>query len=244
MQSQCIIMFETDDWPDDWPEKNKKLYRLHDHFPYHDCGFTHRIIFQVDGFYRNPDEIRDYLLSCETTEEKDKCGDMIGKRVYETGKGTKAFEMQCNLKSTFNRLCKHQAWEKNLKLSGKGLYDQNESDRVWEKMPLIANITYGSDYAKREDSYNGKVVTYHKDSKKHRWAALVFLNKPEECEGGTKFYEFKDNTPMWEPDPEGSLTVEMKYNRMILYEADHCHGAILNRDMFKVNPRLVQVFFM
>ena len=148
-------MFETDDWPDDWPEKNKKLYRIHDHFKYLDCGYTHRTIFQVDGFYRNPDEVRDYLLSCETTDEKDKCGGMIGRRVYETG--SKAFEMQCNLKSTFNRLCKHKAWEKNLEYTGKGLYEQNEVDRVWEKMPVIANVTYGSDFAKREDNYNGKV---------------------------------------------------------------------------------------
>ena len=100
-------------------------------------------------------------------------------------------------------------------------------------MPVIANVTYGSDFAEREDNYNGKVVTYHKDAEKHKWAALVFLNKPEECEGGTKFYEFKDDTPMWEPSEKDAYTIEMKYNRMILYEADHCHGAILNRDMFK-----------
>jgi len=242
MQSQCIIMFEAADWPQDWPWEQKKLHRLHDQFKYHDCGYTQRTIFQVDGFYRNPDEVRDYLLSCETTNDKDKCGDMIGRRVYETD--TKAFEMQCNLKSTFTRLCRHGAWEKNLRLSGKGVYDQNEADRIWEKMPVIANLTYGSDFAEREDNYNGKVVTYHKDAEKHKWAALVFLNKPEECEGGTNFYEFKDDTPMWEPSEKDAYTIEMKYNRMILYEADHCHGAILNRDMFKVNPRLVQVFFM
>ena len=242
MQSQCIIMFELDDWPVDWPPEQKKLHQVHDHFKYIDCGYTQRNIFQVDGFYRNPDEVRDYLLSCETINDKDKCGDMIGRRVYETD--SKAFEMQCNLKSTFTRLCRHPAWEKNLRLSGKGLYEQNEADRVWEKMPVIANVTYGSDFAEREDNYNGKVVTYHKDAEKHKWAALVFLNKPEECEGGTKFYEFKDDTPMWEPSEKDAYTIEMKYNRMILYEADHCHGAVLNRDMFKVNPRLVQVFFM
>jgi len=40
------------------------------------------------------------------------------------------------------------------------------------------------------------------------------------------------------------LTMEMKYNRMVLYEARHTHGAILNRSMFKEYPRLAQVFFM
>ena len=40
------------------------------------------------------------------------------------------------------------------------------------------------------------------------------------------------------------FTSEMKYNRMVLYEARQTHGAILNRDMFNENPRLAQVFFM
>ena len=40
------------------------------------------------------------------------------------------------------------------------------------------------------------------------------------------------------------FTSEMKYNRMVLYEGRHTHGAILNRSMFKEYPRLAQVFFM
>ena len=40
------------------------------------------------------------------------------------------------------------------------------------------------------------------------------------------------------------FTSEMKYNRMVLYEARHTHGAILDRKMYKQHPRLAQVFFM
>ena len=43
---------------------------------------------------------------------------------------------------------------------------------------------------------------------------------------------------------EASPIMEMKYNRMVLYEARHTHGATLNRSMFKEYPRLAQVFFM
>ena len=40
------------------------------------------------------------------------------------------------------------------------------------------------------------------------------------------------------------FTSEMKYNRMVLYEARQNHGAILDRKMYKQHPRLAQVFFM
>jgi hypothetical protein len=235
-----IIMFETNNWPhEDWPHEDKHYHRLHDHFKFNDQGACWRSIFQIDNFYRNPDEVRDYALSCETTTDKNKCGDMIGSRVYE-----KNFEMECNLKPVFEKLVKNDVWGKNLRQDGRGGFDATEWDKLWTNMPFICNITYGKDFAEREDSYNGKLVTYHKDHDKHRWAAVIYLNKPEECEGGTRFYEFKEDWPGFEPSEKDAFTIEMKYNTMILYEARHCHGAILNRDMFQTKPRLAQVFFM
>ena len=31
----------------------------------------------VDDFYKNPDEVRDYALSCERTNDKEHCGGLI-----------------------------------------------------------------------------------------------------------------------------------------------------------------------
>ena len=89
--------------------------------------------------------------------------------------------------------------------------------------------------------------THHKDNIDTKWAALVYLNTPEECDGGTDFYKFIEDHPYdfgYNIKKDIKLTMEMKYNRMVLYEARHTHGAILNRSMFKEYPRLAQVFFM
>ncbi len=208
------------------------VHKLYDHYKYNDLGMVWRKVFIVDDFYLNPDEVREYALSCEPKDEKSYTGDLIGKRVWE-----QQIEMQKNLKPLFKGLCTLDEWT-NIE------WDEDDFNTKWDNMKFMVNVSYGSDFAKRQDSYNGNVSTYHKDNIKYKWAALVYLNKDDECDGGTKFYPFKEDQPMWKPNERDAFTCDMKYNRMLLYEARHTHGAILNRDMFQTKPRLTQVFFM
>ena len=46
------------------------IHRVYDHSRANDLGYCWRKVFVIDDFYKNPDEIRDYALSCELTKDK------------------------------------------------------------------------------------------------------------------------------------------------------------------------------
>ena len=210
------------------------IHRVYDHSRMNDAGFCWRKVFVIDDFYKNPDEVRDYALSCERKNDKENCGGLIGSRVVEENQ-----EMIDNLRPVFTKLCQHDEW-KNVE------YTDEMFQYKWDNMKFLVNHTTNEDINRR---FNKEVFiyTHHKDDIDTKWAALVYLNKPEECDGGTDFYKFIEDHPYganYNIRKDIKLTMEMKYNRMVLYEARHTHGATLNRSMFKEHPRLAQVFFM
>ena len=110
----------------------------------------------------------------------------------------------------------------------------------------MVNVTTSDDI---ETRFREKKHTYtfHKDSISHKWAAVIYLNKDNECDGGTNFFKWKEDDPYghnYDINKDIMFTSEMKYNTMVLYEARQTHGAVLNRTMFTEHPRLAQVFFM
>ena len=210
------------------------IHRVYDHSRMNDAGFCWRKVFVIDDFYKNPDEVRDYALSCERKNDKENCGGLIGSRVVEENQ-----EMIDNLRPVFTKLCQHDEW-KNVE------YTDEMFQYKWDNMKFLVNHTTNEDINRR---FNKEVFiyTHHKDDIDTKWAALVYLNTPEECDGGTDFYKFIEDHPYgtnYNIRKDIKLTMEMKYNRMVLYEARHTHGATLNRSMFKEHPRLAQVFFM
>ena len=216
------------------PVRISHIQRCYDHWKYNDYGYIYRKVFIVDDFYKNPDEIREYALSCERTTDQEICGGLIGSRVVEDRQ-----DMIDNLRPVFSDLCQHEEW-KNLE------YDDAEFQEKWDNMKFMVNHTTHDDINER---FSKTIFcnTHHKDNIDTKWAALVYLNTPEECDGGTDFYKFIEDHPYdfgYNIKKDIKLTMEMKYNRMVLYEARHTHGAILNRSMFKEYPRLAQVFFM
>ena len=210
------------------------IHRVYDHSRFNDIGFVWRKVFVVDDFYKYPDQVRDYALSCKRTKDKEVCGGLIGSRVMEDNQ-----EMIDNLRPVFSKLCQHEEWT-NLEYSD-GMFNY-----LWDSMKFMVNHTTHDDINER---FSKTIFcnTHHKDNIDTKWAALVYLNTPEECDGGTDFYKFIEDHPYdfgYNIKKDIKLTMEMKYNRMVLYEARHTHGATLNRSMFKEYPRLAQVFFM
>ena len=207
------------------------IEKCYDHYKYNDHGYVWRKVFVVDNFYKNPDEVAEFALSHTPSYDKSVCSGLIGGRVWEDNS-----EMIKNLKPVFEQLCQHKEWY-NLK------WDQEDFDSKWNKMKFMVNVTSGEDIAK---AFEGKrwCHTHHKDNEEYKWAALVYLS---DGSGGTNFYQFKEDDAYPENHDMRKdivFTSEMKYNRMVLYEARQTPGAILNRDMFEENPRLAQVFFM
>ena len=52
-----------------------------------------------EDFYENPDEIRDYALSCDLKSDKEYCGGLVGSTVVEENQ-----EMIYNLRPVFTKL--------------------------------------------------------------------------------------------------------------------------------------------
>tara|TARA_B100001079_G_scaffold153070_1_gene131268 strand:- start:77 stop:736 length:660 start_codon:yes stop_codon:yes gene_type:complete len=209
-----------------------EIKRCYDYDRYNDSGYKWRKVFVVDDFYKNPDEVRDYALSCDRKSDKEHCGGLIGTRVVEDRP-----DMVENLKPIFKELCQHPEWT-NLQFS-EGMFDYR-----WDSQKFWVNHTTNEDINER---FNKTVYcfTHHKDADSS-WAALVYLNKDDECEGGTDFYKYMEDHAYGDYNIRNDITFTcpMKYNRMVMYEAECTHGADINRKMFKEHPRLAQVFFM
>ena len=91
------------------------------------------------------------------------------------------------------------------------------------------------------------------------WAGLIYLNKDDECKGGTGFYTYKGHQVnpkqdgLWDKDYvcdsigpwELMHLAEMKFNRMIMYPATVMHTPYDKPGFFEGDDyRLVQVFFL
>jgi len=215
-------MFETNE------NISIEIKKCYDHFKGNDYGYIWRKIFIIDDFYQNPDAVRATAQAHVTKYEKEYCGNLIGGRVVETYP-----DMIDSLKPVFQNLCQHEQWY-NLE------YSQDEFDRKWNDMKFMVNVTSGEEIEKRFDEKK-HTYTFHKDGVDSKWAALVYLNKEDEYEGGTTFYSWEGHPHSY---PREEFFSEMKYNRMVLYEANQMHGALLKRGMFTSKPRLTQVFFM
>ena len=211
-------MFETN------PITNLKIEKCFDHYKYNDFGYVWRKIFIVDNFYKNPNEIRDYALSCDLKTGEEHCGGLIGKRVFEENQ-----EMVDKLKPIFSELCQNKEWY-NLE------WDEEDFNTKWDNQSFMVNVT-------KDEDINGK-FTHHKDNEGSKWAALVYLS---DGPGGTNFYQWKEEWPLgdrYDLKQDIVFTSEMKYNRMVMYESRQTHEAILEKGMFTEYPRLAQVFFM
>tara|TARA_A200000159_G_scaffold68439_1_gene63313 strand:- start:8079 stop:8738 length:660 start_codon:yes stop_codon:yes gene_type:complete len=219
-------MFETN------PVQISLIKKCYDYDRFSDAGYQWRKVFVVDDFYKNPDEVRDYALSCQRTNDKEHCGGLIGTRVVEDRP-----DMIENLKPVFQELCQHPEWT-NLQFS-EGMFDYR-----WDNQKFWVNHTTNEDINERFTK-TVHCFTHHKDDNSS-WAALVYLNKDEECEGGTDFYKYLTDHAYGDYNIRKDIqfTCPMKYNRMVMYEAECTHGADINRKMFKEYPRLAQVFFM
>ena len=57
----------------------KKVY---DHAK-NELGHVWRYVITVDDFYKNPDEVREFVLNCTPKKDKKYTGNLIGSRVVE-----------------------------------------------------------------------------------------------------------------------------------------------------------------
>lgn len=222
-----------------------------------DIGEEKRNALIIDGFYKNPDEVRQYCIDSPNRDDPDLIAGLPGWRVYEEDSRVKE-----NLKPLFDQLKQHPIWKSPI---NEELWESN-----WNKSGFMCNIMN----AKTMDVGGG---IPHQDSFDIHFGSVIYLNKGDECQGGTRLYSYfgKQSFPrpdmitedcvamghefnqitknrwlrQWvDEDPESpwkvELEFEMVYNRCILYEADLLHSQWYSEGMFTDHDRMAQVLFM
>lgn len=110
------------------------------------------------------------------------------------------------------------------------------------------DVTYGI-FNSSHITYENSIETIHVDGtvqgaiSMSPIASLVYLNIPDECEGGTSIFRLKKDPETGEESYEKWTTIEMKFNRMIMYPTffHHCHT--YNRQAWKNRWRVIQRVF-
>lgn len=204
----------------------------------------------VDNFYKNPDMVRDLTLSIPPTENAKIMAGTPGTRVFAH------YDFE-SLYPIFRHLFRTVYGD---------LTENVSDDQIYESVrttPFCVNIN---------QSVNLPPVTPHIDDRDSMlFAAGIYLNTPEECQGGTSFYmlngkqsitnedigqwlKSKGKEKFWDhyitdtdnvPDWELLSVAEMKYNRLVMYPGNIVHTAYMKPDMFTGDLyRLIQMMFV
>ena len=204
-------------------------------------GWEETPIIYIDNFYKNPNKVRNLALRCRGTKNPRFCGGIPGVRV----------DMNMHLDHFY------PIWTE----CTENVYGLTEDERpILEqrmlKVPFSVNVTQSADRDRIPH------VDYPVGLKTRGWAGLIYLNKGDECSGGTGFYTYKGMqiNPKGEEskdiprdkyitDSDGDWElihlVDMKFNRMIFYPDNILHGSYDKDLIYKDDlHRLVQVFFL
>lgn len=145
-----------------------------------DIGISKKRSVIVDNFYKNPDEVRNLCLnSHQITPEEDPgmIADLPGNRVWIETK-----ELTDKIMPLFTDLCfDEQIWDRTFDFS---LYWGE-----WSKSAFMCNVVNDDTLLRNPSS-----IIPHQDSYCNspgpQFGAVVYLNTPQECSGGTSFYSF------------------------------------------------------
>ena len=200
-------------------------------------GWQEFPIVYIDNFYKNPDKVRNLALRCPGTNNPRICGGVPGVRV----------DMNMNLDHM------HDVWKQIAKnVYALSMKEDPQFDQACLQVPFSVNVTQSKD---RPDLPHIDLP----DVTSRGWAGLIYLNKGDECKGGTGFYTYKGHQVnpkqdgLWDKDYvcdsigpwELMHLAEMKFNRMIMYPATVMHTPYDKPGFFEGDDyRLVQVFFL
>jgi|TARA_B100000470_G_C19666002_1_gene335366 hypothetical protein len=215
----------------------------------------------IDNFYKNPDEVRELALSLEDDDSSDLVNGFPGVRgFYETS------EVKEKLYDLYFFLCnKHfprfdeKEFKKNWSKAGFLVNVLNEETLMANPIGIIPHQDWWMSEPE-ESSF--------------QFGSVIYLNTPDECAGGTNLYSHNGEMSIpydFEPEWAGELEriehdidkvkyvkekvgggepykcefeAEMKYNRMVLYQADVLHAQNVDLGMFHNYNRINQPLFM
>jgi hypothetical protein len=142
----------------------------------------------IDNFYKNPDEIRELALSLEHNDSLELTGGLPGARGIKD-----TLEVKEKLKDVYWHLCKNYF----------GLFNEEKFSENWDNQIFMVNVL--NDDSLKESPLG---IMPHQDywesepGPGFQFAAVVYLNTPDECAGGTNLYSHFGNMSIpndWQP---------------------------------------------
>lgn len=213
-------------------------------FSVEEIGRTATKVVSIRNFYKNPDSVRDLIQRSPVT------------RWPQIVKDYPAFgRIKVELNTTALTEVIHQTIDE--------VYNVRMPQRA--ALPFMANVLVD-----RSNPLAGTCVKPHFDTGAD-FAAVIYMNTPEECSGGTGFYRHRPTGCELAPTPAeifehrmdfGTYDVkspfftdsdsrwelihlaEMEYNKLVIYPARLFHSLYMRIEDFREFPRINQVLFM
>ena len=192
----------------------------------------------IDDFYKNPDLVRDLAITIPPSYMKNLIQGLPGGRINAT------YDMRGMYEVYYNIIANEYTPEED-----KSSFNSLGIELYFTHVSFCVNVVKSTDLPPANP---------HVDLREpNRYASSVFLNIPEECNGGTAFYSYRGSQFGFEPgtvpvthyvtdstgDWEMLYLAEMKYNRMIFYQQNILHGAYIKPGWFEDFYRLNQMFY-
>jgi len=195
----------------------------------------------VDNFYKNPDLVQELAFSIPPSANKRIRGNNPALR-------SNTFYTLDSVADIFDVILRKH-WPE--------IMNTVHPDGVFQKFreaTFMVNVM---------DSNNLPAIPPHLDNPSHvNFASTIYLNSPEQCNGGTSFYTYNGRQDVQGRDLDGQGTpiteyitdsigawemigmAEMKYNRMVLYNQAVLHSAYVKPHMYTDTYRVNQQFFI
>tara|TARA_X000000368_G_scaffold48066_1_gene34346 strand:+ start:3631 stop:4317 length:687 start_codon:yes stop_codon:yes gene_type:complete len=212
-------------------------------------GVEDRNILIIDDFYKNPDEVRQYCIDSPLNTDPNLVAKFPGARVWEQDP-----RVRRKLEPQFA----HWRDQKHLWKSRNNVHSYYWNLN-WDEQQFMCNVTDGPQLALHDciphQDYSPQCPNTH--------ACVIYLNTPEECQGGTSFYSYEGfcsidipHIPLDLPLNELQVwakknfkvesDIEMKYNRCVMYETDvfHSQSWYVEGQYTQGYNRMNQILFM
>ena len=154
-------------------------------------GIKGRNIVIIDDFFKNPDEIRERAMNLNYTGDPEVAGGVPGTRGVE-----EESEVKEKLKKVYWTLC-------NLYFNNKEVNEKDFNDN-WDNQAFMVNSINDKSLKEKPLGILPHQDWWENDKSTFQFGSVIYLNKPEECAGGTRFYSHfgkitipEDWQPQW-----------------------------------------------
>ena len=202
-----------------------------------DIGPQKKSVVVIDNFYKDPDSIRQLCLDSHKRNDPGLLSYLPGERVYLETSSVKQ-----KIKHVFDELCfDTDIW-------GGGLWQRKDwHDREWGRSAFICNVINDRTLMDKPDGIIPHQDAYHMELKMvnslTQFGAVIYLNTPEECHGGTNLWSFDGQMSLPMKGPTGIEPPHYSIDSMSEDEIfDHIYTELHNSNRWKVEHEIEMVY--